>query len=433
MIPEVIKVEERNHCPEAWSARMEIIMALHDRIPLAGPSPNLLLTADPGLQEYLVSVLHDEYVSPPDRGEEEWDRFLELLDSHHVRPYVAGRLLDAPAACRPPAAVLDRLNRELLLLSAFYVREDHFLRGLLGRLDDRGVVPLLLKGAALSRWVYPRASLRPSSDIDLLVRESDLHVVSDVLSGFGYVIEYDKHRIAPDAYSHLKVFPPPPPGGARVVELHWRIADGFTAGPGRLDGLFARSVEVSYPAFAFRTLDPVDHLIYTSYHALYQHAYGVRLSWINDIALLVSSLPADSGGELIANRAAEYDAVRAVRAGLDMAAAWTGAYRAARWRDEVVWPAPSPSERQALGNLPDNRSSDVAYAVRKLRLMSSNHDKLSYLRACVFPPDDEILQDQPALSTPLRHRTRAAYYMRRWKRIAGGLKKNRQAFQERDP
>ncbi len=407
--------------PENTAAIPADLVDLHKRFPLAGLPANRLLSADPALLEYLLSVLRGEPHPPPGRNPEEWRTFLAELDSHLIRPVLTWRLLRGPVTCRPPADALDRMKRELLLSSAIGVREDHFLRELLGRLEARGVPPLLLKGAALARSVYPDVALRPSSDIDILVREADLEAASDVFAGLGYTVAYDKHGIAPGAYSHLEFEAPPGPSRTRKVEVHWRIADGFTAGPGRIDGLFERSVEIPYPPFTFRTLDPVDHLVYASYHALYQHGHSVRLNWIYDIALLASTLGLERDGERVVRRAAEYDAVQVTRTGLRLAAAWTSMEQAVAWREGLAWSDPSAAERRAWQNRPEAEPSSIVYATRKVRMISSNRERASYLFACVFPPDDSIRHDCSNLPIPLSRRTRATYYVRRWFRIVGGL------------
>ena len=88
------------------------------------------------------------------------------------------------------------------------MKEDQLLATLLERLRDQGIDPLLLKGAALSRSVYPDAAMRPGSDIDMLVREDELQACSDVILGMGYQETYDFHAFSRFTTPHQVFLPP---------------------------------------------------------------------------------------------------------------------------------------------------------------------------------------------------------------------------------
>jgi len=53
-------------------------------------------------------------------------------------------------------------------------------------LSPEGVEVMPLKGAFLQHWLYEDPSLRPMTDVDLLVRETDFAVVRAILIGNGY-------------------------------------------------------------------------------------------------------------------------------------------------------------------------------------------------------------------------------------------------------
>jgi hypothetical protein len=53
------------------------------------------------------------------------------------------------------------------------------------RLDDRGIRTLVLKGAHTGRTYFPEAGVRPASDIDLLVADSDAAMAESVMDGCG--------------------------------------------------------------------------------------------------------------------------------------------------------------------------------------------------------------------------------------------------------
>ena len=63
---------------------------------------------------YLVAILRDTPVPEPALSTEEWQGFLDLLRPHGVYPLLAYRLRAWPEDCRPPAEVMDYLNRLFL-------------------------------------------------------------------------------------------------------------------------------------------------------------------------------------------------------------------------------------------------------------------------------------------------------------------------------
>ena len=199
---------------------------LHTRSRLAGDPGNDLLTADPALFKYLLSILRQDPTPPPDRSPQAWLEVLALLNGHGIRPALAFHLLKQPAVLRPQGAIFDLLRRDLLRSAAVAMQDDRVLAALaalLERLRDEGIEPLLLKGAALSCSVYPDAAMRPGLDIDLLVREDELEVCSDVILGMGYTAPYNFHAFSRFTTPHQVFLPPMQSPMVKPLELHWGL------------------------------------------------------------------------------------------------------------------------------------------------------------------------------------------------------------------
>src|SRR5262249_59310439 len=64
---------------------------------------------------------------------------------------------------------------------------DRELEPLLTRLADRGVMPLVTKGAHLAHALYPAPAFRPRADTDLLIDPADKARTADALAACGYV------------------------------------------------------------------------------------------------------------------------------------------------------------------------------------------------------------------------------------------------------
>lgn len=167
---------------------------------------------------------------------------------------------------------------------------------LLGQIDDvlvrarlRAVV---LKGAGLAERLYPRPWLRPTSDVDLLVREADLEAARDALSAVGYVWEdtaVEARYRRQHHHIHLRR------SGSLPLELHFHAYRGF----GRVmasEPLLARSVAFRgrHPESgvrqwqALRALSPPDEFVYLAVHAA-AHRF-VRLGWLYDLELLLDTM-----------------------------------------------------------------------------------------------------------------------------------------------
>ena len=94
------------------------LRAFHERLPLAGDSPNALLSLPDDRLPYLVSILRDTPVPAPALTLEEWRAFRDLLVPHGVFPLLAYRLRAWPEDCWPPAEVMAWLNRVFLYAAA---------------------------------------------------------------------------------------------------------------------------------------------------------------------------------------------------------------------------------------------------------------------------------------------------------------------------
>lgn len=147
-------------------------------------------------------------------------------------------------------------------------------------LESAGIAALLLKGAALLATVYRgRLSLRPLSDIDLLVRPQDLPVVDRLLR---------RHGLAPHSEGSLFYL-----NRKLAVDLHLdligaeRIRNRACAC--RMDLAAVWSASRPWPeggspsAGGFRLLSPVHQFLHLSVHAL-KHSFS-RLIWFADLAL----------------------------------------------------------------------------------------------------------------------------------------------------
>src|ERR1700688_812677 len=188
------------------------------------------------------------------------------------------------------------LDRELpadaagSLRVAFYgnsVRNLHLARDvvrLTALLERGGVEPLALKGPALAVSAYGALALRQFTDLDLLVRKSEVARAAAILRDEGYaprpgyaLDDLDRPGTFEIALTRT--------GALTEIDLHWRLIPPYF--PLSLDGedLWRRAVRVDIEGAAVRTLAPADHLLYLCAHGA-KHGWQA-LGGICDLAELM--------------------------------------------------------------------------------------------------------------------------------------------------
>jgi hypothetical protein len=154
--------------------------------------------------------------------------------------------------------------------------------------DSAGITHLFVKGLALSQLVYGDPFIKMSSDIDILVDETDLHDSAQTLSQLGYRCCSPRSGNLADWHAVHKesVWSA---DGKPVVELHTRLADN----PALLHQIHARSTRQIVPiqrGLSLPTLTSNVQLPYLAVHGA--SSMWFRLKWLIDYAAM-SSLVSD--------------------------------------------------------------------------------------------------------------------------------------------
>ena len=200
-------------------------------------------------------------------------------------PFARRALQDADPAWRATAraALQAATARELLFASC----EQRALQALAAS----GLRVLVLKGAALARWLYADAAARPRGDLDVLLDgESALPDCARALAGVGYAAS--GVAVLPPSYETSFVR-----RGAAVehcVDVHWRLTNHIVfADCFDFEELYADSAPL--PGFpALRRLSAVHALLHACLHRVsnLRLADGDRLVWLADIDLLARAFTA---------------------------------------------------------------------------------------------------------------------------------------------
>lgn len=239
-------------------------------------------TADRPLVELLRAL-----PGPPPRGFPDAASLPALFtrgELHGVAGLVHDAVRDSGIELEP--GLRDRLDRIGLARELDHQAHLAILARVDAALAGAQLRAVVLKGALFAERFYPRPSARATSDIDLLVEESDLDAASDAIRVAGYEAADDAKEDARSRreHHHLHFVHP----HALPLELHFHAYRGLGAvlrsGP-----LLERSRPVPGRTFvALRVLAPEDELVFLAVHAA-AHRF-VRLGWLHDIRLLLEHM-----------------------------------------------------------------------------------------------------------------------------------------------
>jgi hypothetical protein len=203
------------------------------------------------------------------------------VERHGLAPiffaFTQRRAGDLPTALAQRLASAHRQNkvRGIVLLD----EADKLMRAL----EERGVPCIPLKGAALAEDLYRDPTLRPMTDVDLLVPHDRLAAAREVMTAAGYEEEEgdlreDFQEEFRSEISYFRARPLPV-----RVEIHWSLLN-FGGQEAWTAEAFRRSVMTP----GGRRLSDEDTLLYLAAHAAYHHQND-RLLWEFDIALLLQA------------------------------------------------------------------------------------------------------------------------------------------------
>lgn len=160
------------------------------------------------------------------KDEINWDEFLRLAIFHRVFPIVYGNLIKLEIK-GVPQTVLDKLKNRVKRNNVKMMMLTSELSRLTSIFNDRGIDSISAKGPAIGMKLYKDISLRPSKDLDIVVRREDIRKAEKVLLEQGYLVKGRKEVLADSELEeymkrdrHFTYFHPKK---KVFVELHWNL------------------------------------------------------------------------------------------------------------------------------------------------------------------------------------------------------------------
>lgn len=251
-----------------------------------------------------------------------WEQILEIALWHGVAPLLHRALQSGGALDELPEPVRTRLKEERHATALLNLRKYGEFRRIAQALRERNIPLIALKGLHLADIVYRDISLRPMSDLDILVPRPEVERAIAALQSIEYGFDEDVSGAASGmldkkcniglAHRRLGLW----------LEIHWTLAepgdcyrppmDGVwrSAAPGRLGD---SDVEVMSPEFL---------LLHVCAHLACNHVFGFDLRALCDIAEIARVRP---DWEVVADLGRRHGWTRGVAAALRLARDHLGA------------------------------------------------------------------------------------------------------------
>jgi hypothetical protein len=216
------------------------------------------------------------------RGEIFWERIVGESASLGLAPLIYRNLSREMFKNSVPSRVLSALARSAHAAACRAAIQLSSLDGILASMRNRGIRPVLLKGAALALTLYDQPALRPMQDIDLLVETGKVTSAVQVLEDLGFsgvVNNYDDGFYA----AHHHVRPMIDPGGRVIVEIHKGLVppeDGLFVDPAPA---LERATSVDIQDKEYRVLCREDQLLHAALHLSYADRFIGKIRDLLDL------------------------------------------------------------------------------------------------------------------------------------------------------
>ena len=168
----------------------------------------------------------------------------------------------------------------------------HRLEEVLGWFESCAIPTLVLKGAALSVLHYADRAVRPMSDVDILVPESQAREIVLSLQSEGWTTPYFAAKAPRNRYflRHVHAIELNHEDQG-TVDLHWHVLHAATF-PGADRSFWEASVPLSFNNVATRALNPTDQLLHACIHG-YAGNHVAPIRWIADACTVLATSQID--------------------------------------------------------------------------------------------------------------------------------------------
>lgn len=225
----------------------------------------------------------------------DWDRLIELATHHGVLVGLYGYLQSHQLIAPRHVDELTRRARTGAGRSLYLMGQ---LLRLLPVFSEAGIPVIPIKGPVLAATAYGDISRREFSDIDLLIRESDIGATRALLARQGFRCLHHPEWIAAfTAFGHELDFVAQ--DDSAILDVQWRFAKRWLRMPLDPAALWRDAQTITLAGVAVRQPSLEHNLLLLCGHG-YRHCWS-RLKWIADVAAFIERF----GGRIDATRTLE--------------------------------------------------------------------------------------------------------------------------------
>lgn len=257
---------------------------------LSSEDQALLCAAHPALTTERRQQLAQLLTSPLD-----WSELLDQADRHGIAPLLHHHLGQVPSCTVPDIARTTLADRSRSCL-AWNLLLRHELLRLLDRFNKAGIPVIPLKGLYLADLLYEDSSLRPTSDLDLLVRIQDLETSQQILEEAGCTKLADEEQ---GAEYHISYITTDGRAGQVLIELHVDLGESHVAGL-EIESVWRSAAPITWEGRTIWTMALPDLFLYTCLHAVKDGLASIRS--LLDITLLLERYGQDLPWQELAQR-----------------------------------------------------------------------------------------------------------------------------------
>jgi hypothetical protein len=215
--------------------------------------------------------------------------FLQECADHEITSLVARCLSEIDPSNEWPEEIRSSVSATAYADAAFELARGLEIRSVLSALRADAIEPILLKGAALAYTVYEYPACRPRADTDLMIRQTDIPQIEQVMARLGYSrpLQCDGKLL----FSQFELHRTDDLGITHAFDFHWRISTQPVFAEVLAYEELARVAErIQHLGENARGPAPLHSLLLACIHPAMHHRNAERLIWMYDIHLLASRL-----------------------------------------------------------------------------------------------------------------------------------------------
>lgn len=252
----------------------------------------------------------------------DWELVVQLAIRQDLAPLLYYRLKNIFPRINFPETLRQTLQKayfaSVLRNTRLYSELDQVVQAL----QQQGIPVIMLKGVDLAQNIYNNIALRSMSDIDILVRNTDLEKADEELRKIGYCRSEFKIEVVCAQHHHL---PPFFKEGATPIEVHWHIERFTSFFTIDIEELWKRARATTIAEREVLVLSPEDLLLHLCVHAAFNHLFQMMLRALYDIAEVIHYYQDQIAWEVVCFRTQQWGANNSVYLTLYLAKTLAGA------------------------------------------------------------------------------------------------------------